>query len=86
MNKPEDKAQEWQPISTAPHDGTEVLLWWPYWRKRPVIGVWKQGEWQTEAKLWDYGTGSPEELEKAQPQAWQPLPIPPQSEGVNQNV
>jgi hypothetical protein len=27
-----DARQGWQPIDTAPRDGTDVLLWWPYYK------------------------------------------------------
>lgn len=74
---------QWQGIESAPKDGTAVLLWWPYWRKEPVIGRYQKGEWQSEVKLWDYGTGAPEDVDEASPQGWQPLPSPPK--GVREN-
>jgi hypothetical protein len=56
----------WQDISTAPKDGTRVLLWWPYWNHtRPLVGYWSEGDWHASERL----EGSSE-----QPQGWQPLP------------
>ncbi len=65
----------WQDISTAPTDGTPVLLWFPRSCWRRGSGVEKcchdQGMWVTdfgeEARLyWD------------DPTHWMPLPAPPQ--------
>ena len=57
---------EWQPIETAPKDGTRMLMFWPYWRSDPVIGQW-DGEWYSECQLAD-GPG---------PTHWMPLPAVP---------
>lgn len=69
----------WQPIETAPRDGTDVLLWWPYWRKKPIIGRYENhptgGYWNTEAKLIEYGQGVPDNNED--PTHWKPLDAPP---------
>ena len=70
---------EWQPIDSAPKDGTPVLLWWPYWSRRPTIGYWKHSQWVAENAL--DGDSDP-------PVAWMPLPSPPAPvrtpEGENQ--
>lgn len=72
---------KWQPIETAPRDGTEVLLWWPYWRRRPVIGKWDGSTWVSEVKLYFYGTGSPyPDDSDSDPKNWMPLPAPPEVE------
>jgi hypothetical protein len=58
---------EWQPIETAPKDGTDLLLWWPYWSKIPVHGYWSLGEWASLSAISE-GDG---------PTHWMPLPAPP---------
>lgn len=60
---------EWQPIETAPKDGTPVLIFW----SKKYIGI---GEHAPEdaffgAYWWAYGTG------KCNPSHWMPLPPPP---------
>lgn len=61
----------WQPIETAPEDGTDVLVWTPY-EERPVIatfdtdsGAWRECE---TFSAWTPG---------AEPTFWMPLPEPP---------
>ena len=60
----------WQPMATAPKDGTPVLLWWPYWANvRPLVGWWQNnGGWQS----WE---ASDEDAKP--PTHWRPLPSPP---------
>lgn len=60
----------WQPMATAPKDGTHVLLWWPHWRgDRAIVGYFgrHQEQWEAYERLSD----GPE------PIGWQPLPAPP---------
>ena len=63
----------WQPIKTAPKDGTRILLFWPYWRKRhAVIGFYDRdsvanNKWEADCAL-DEGP---------LPTHWMPLPDPP---------
>lgn len=61
----------WKDIETAPKDGTEIMLYWPYWHNTPVIGHWNesQAQWWSECVLSD---GPP-------PTRWQPLPKAPTS-------
>lgn len=65
----------WQDISTAPKDGTNVLLWWPFWCKgRPTIGWFGLNgirQWVAPETL--EGDGDP-------PTYWMPLPPPPVAE------
>lgn len=61
--------QQWQPIQTAPKDGTIVLLWWPYWRDRAVIGYYDKVRhcWNSDVAL---ETAEP-------PKGWMRLPSVP---------
>jgi hypothetical protein len=65
-------APDWQPIETAPKDGTNVLLWWPFWCKgRPTIGYFGfHGIQQWAAPECLEGDGDP-------PTHWMPLPTEP---------
>lgn len=62
---------EWQPIETAPKDGTRILGW-RRGQIYPLI-VW----WDTAAQWW--GLHMP-------PTRWQPLPAPPNSKMENENA
>lgn len=67
---------EWQPIETAPRDGTVILAYWPssswgdgYTYIHPV--VFYDGQWIHD---WDR-----DEETTLDPTHWMPLPTPPQS-------
>ena len=67
----------WQPIETAPKDGTEVLVFWPYWSRKPFIAFYSGdvGGWDGERCL------SPTHCEayaERAPTHWMPLPEPPE--------
>lgn len=64
------EAQQWQPIETAPKDGTLVLLAWPYWSSSAVVGYWKHSRWVSDAVLEDWFARH----EEPGPTAWMPLP------------
>jgi hypothetical protein len=61
----------WQPISTAPRDGTRILLatTYPKARHKIIVGSWfaKWNEWQSVPGNWPF-----------RPTCWQPLPEGPQ--------
>lgn len=59
---------EWQPMNTAPMDGTWVLLWWPHWHHSPQAGYHDGYEWHSAVVASGEGDG---------PEAWMPLPAPP---------
>lgn len=61
----------WQPIETAPKDGSQILMF-----AQPVsapdgrFGIGCFIEWRGEGMLWDWTWGF-------QPTHWMPLPAPP---------
>ena len=59
---------EWQPIETAPKDGTPVLVWRTPEKgrnhRRMGIDRWKEGLWWHSRK-------------EMQPTHWMPVPAPP---------
>ena len=57
---------EWQPIDTAPKDGTRVLLWLVPTAIAMPFG-WRGGRWMGD----DYP------LNMAEPSHWMPMPEPP---------
>ena len=69
--KAEEGLMEWQPIETAPKDGTWVLLWWPHLHHAPQTGQYSYG-WHCHVPSFaDEGPG---------PLNWMPLPVPPTTE------
>ena len=76
------RAPVWQPIATAPKDGSKVMLhgpvaWLEYMfddaaplEEASVLGSFSDGEWRTE-------TANPYS-DIVRPTHWQPLPAPPQ--------
>lgn len=68
----------WQPIETAPKDGTRVLLWFE-WHDLPVVGDFRYGRWWSVHSLGGnlaYPNGMDWE-EVMKPAYWRPLPAPP---------
>lgn len=81
---------EWQPIETAPQDGTRVILW----RGFTSLGVWKEmvvGEWHSGAWVWPsegdnpstHGEWTEDDLDFGYVDHksfthWMPLPEPPE--------
>ena len=75
----EAKCETWQPIATAPKDGTRIICFWPnYGRHRPVVG---EACWMAPSHLFmphfcHAGNWTP-----ADPSHWMPLPTPPKDTG-----
>lgn len=59
--------QDWQPIETAPKDGTPVLVWWAHWCNHPIVASWYVG-WSAEEAISSSGPD---------PTHWRPLPARP---------
>lgn len=69
-------AAQWQPIASAPKDGTPVILWWSHWNTaQGILGSFnphnRGGQW--EAPEVKYHSGPP-------PTHWMKLPEPPQGQ------
>lgn len=62
---------EWQPIETAPKDGTRVLLFRRGWAESVSVGWWG-GLWET----WNVAGGITSEF--VHPTHWMPIPEPPE--------
>ena len=41
--------QTWQPIETAPRDGTRILAWRPNWKESQAVVYWNSDfqDWET---------------------------------------
>lgn len=63
-------ASEWQPMDTAPKDGSRVLCWHPGWLA-PESGCLYGMFWASNGYAADHGGW------KYQPTHWRPLPPPP---------
>jgi hypothetical protein len=63
---------EWQDISTAPKDGTRVLLWTAEW-ETPQAGAMYGMKWACCSDVADRGGWL------HPPTDWQPLPSPPEA-------
>ena len=62
-------ATQWQPIETAPRDGSKILVYRPYGSKHHMIGT---DEWSVAlGDVWQHSGFH------NQPTHWQPLPKPP---------
>ncbi len=73
---------EWQPIETAPKDGTTILLYRPSaaaWAK-VTVGKYKDDNFAKKAKpYWEiwFKIGGVRESREWNPTHWMPLPVPP---------
>jgi hypothetical protein len=81
----------WQPIETAPRDGTRVLLWHPRALARGenvIVGWWLIDDWWTSHNCWLNDRDPDSDFDLA-PTHWQPLPSPPtgpdQRPGIGQD-
>lgn len=78
---------EWQPIETAPKNGTEVFVYVPGESLYPTVASYKSGEyWKAEygdeaymeaGWYWSFGYPSDFHEEPVEPTHWMPLPEPP---------
>lgn len=59
---------QWQPISTAPRDGTAIDLW------HPLLGRIAESRWDTYLERWTII------CDPKVPTHWMPIPAPPEGE------
>lgn len=64
----------WQPIETAPTDGSLILLCWPNWEQGVRISRWLKN-----AQRWTWDGSHDYRVTVGEPVYWQPLPKPPLS-------
>lgn len=69
---------DWQPIETAPKDGTRVLACWPEKRLENPFFYIAVGHYREHRKSW-YVVNSPQK----KPTHWMPLPVPPKTSQIN---
>ncbi len=82
----------WQPIETAPRDGTTCLLWTTIERRvwwmtidrddyddqpQPIVGRWWRDGWVSDAGYTPYGDSTDMDSCELRPTHWMPLPDPP---------
>ena len=73
---------KWQPIETAPKDGTSILVYPPTWKtKRAAIAKWNPNRYAKNPKgYWERD----DDMQRvtisrgATPTHWMPLPEPPE--------
>lgn len=70
----------WQPIETAPKDGTYVLLFYPDYRKKVWVGSYYNNETYCHGKLrnksegWNNGADRLALIKESLPTHWMHLP------------
>lgn len=64
---------QWQPIETAPKDGTWVLLYWPMTRTNVVVS----GHFYAARDGEEFWWSQPRVESSKEPTHWMPLPVPP---------
>lgn len=75
-----DKAQAWQPISTAPKDGTLICIWADYMQDGPWMAYWFVYKHRIGQGIEGWNTGTDVAPDWAAPTHWMPLPQPPQTD------
>jgi hypothetical protein len=66
---------DWQPIETAPTDGTWMLLYWPMTRTSVVVS----GQYYRANDGDEFWYSLPRVDSDKEPTHWMPLPAPPQT-------
>lgn len=67
----------WQPIETAPKDGTEIVAWIEWLDGASA----RTGSFLTDGNFWPHDRSSASKM----PTYWMPLPLPPNSPENNTN-
>lgn len=72
------QAQDWQPIETAPKDGTLILCFYPdrHGHDRYSLRYWSTGDWRSSGRKEGW-CDQYRQLRSIDPTHWMPLPPPP---------
>lgn len=77
---------QWQPIDTAPKDGTEIVLWCEKSKSMLLQCKWKHNEWH-ELKLNDFDVMSWSSLESYEmPTHWMKIVPPAEKDEMKNEV
>ena len=68
---------EWQPIETAPRNGTRVMLWHPRWVDGPDFGQFDKEPFDEPGCYACWYTPIDGSNFEPQPTHWAPMPKPP---------
>lgn len=63
---------QWQPIKTAPTDGTNILVWWSSEFHCPLVAHWNDGKWNDNKIGWKLTAW--DNSKETEPTHWMPLP------------
>lgn len=66
----------WQPIETAPKDGSDIILWWQ--DRSGGVPRAIQGQWYVAKDLEEFWWSCPSMPIGFEPTHWMALPAPPQ--------
>ncbi len=72
------QAETWQPIATAPKDGTKILLWESEVSNGYTDGRWRSGHWKADG-LYKAGGCWWDGVYAVIAERWMPWPSPPQT-------
>lgn len=66
---------QWEPIETAPKDGTLILVFYPelHGHDRYSLRYWSAGDWGNTREAW---SDQWRQIKPVQPTYWKPLPEP----------
>lgn len=70
---------DWQPIETAPKDGTVVMIH-ERWEDVPIFASWRNGRWYADTSNYDGDAGVYDTICQQNVTHWQPLPAAPRHE------
>lgn len=79
MDGERGRMADWQPIETAPKDGSLILCFYAnrYGQDRYSLRYWAQGDWPPSGRTEGW-CDQHRQLRKNDPTHWTPLPNPPQ--------
>ena len=85
---------EWQPIETAPKDGTQIISFWPCYREGHQVQItsWVNTEHRDHgnvtysAQYWQAPSLASFTLAHLAPSHWMPVPLAPKQDSVSREA